>query len=159
MRQGIVIFADSTLPALKPAVEAAIATGATSFVAYADPDASTSLRKQLGGPPPRFFPQAGRATLGERMAQAFAFLFVQDFEHVLLVTHATKDTTQTRLAELLAALEEQAVAIADLDGGFAVALRRADFPHVAAIFEEVAWERSGAAESANALLAEHKTKA
>lgn len=159
MRQGIVIFSDKSLPALKPAVDAAIATGATSFVAYADPDASTALRKQLGGPPPRFFPQAGRATLGERMAQAFAFLFVQDYEHVLLVTRATPAATQARLSALLTALEEEPVAVADLKGGYAVALRRADFPHVAAIFEEVSWERDGAAEAASALLAEHKAKA
>ena len=110
MRQGIVIFA-AAAPAvgsaaadiLQASVAAALSVdGAGVFLAYGDPGASQPLRKLVGGPPPRFFPQAARPTLGERMAQAFAFLFVQDFERVLLIQPGTNPSTSAELSTLLA---------------------------------------------------------
>lgn len=166
MRQGIIIFADAPAAgsaaeaSLKATVAAALATpGVTPFLAYGQPESSASLRKLLGGPPPRFFPQAARATLGERMAQAFAFLFVQDYERVALVTPDFTGLAPEHVASLLAALESEPVAIAAGAEGYIVALRRPDFPQVAAIFEEVAWEAPGAEATAQKLLAENSAKA
>jgi hypothetical protein len=162
MRQGIVIFAATAPPAGSAAAEAVRATVAAAlalegvgvFLAYGDPGASQSLRKLVGGPPPRFFPQAARPSLGERMAQAFAFLFVQDYERVLLVQPGVAPIGGPELAALLAKLEEAPVEIDTEQGATMVALRRADFPQIAPIFENVAWERPGAKDAAERVLAE-----
>lgn len=165
MRQGIIIFADApgkgaAAAALKATVEAALQTAeATPFVAYADSNASQALRTLLGGPPPRFFPQATRPSLGERIAQAFAFLFVQGFERVLLATGAVDEAASARFETIFAELEEEPVVIESADGAYLVALRRADFPQVAAIFEEVAWEKPDAKAKAERLLEENGAKA
>lgn len=165
MRQGIIIFAESpaTAPAkaaLKATVEAALAVeGATPFLAYAKADDSGPLRKLVGGPPPRFFPQANRATLGERLAQSLAFLFVQDFDRVVIVTGPMAHLGPEALAALLETLEDEAVAIAAEEGAYLLALRREDFPRVAPIFEDVAWEREGAKAEAERLLSENGAKA
>jgi len=165
MRQGIIIFADTPAPgspaeqALKSAVEAGLATqGVTTFLAYADANASQSLRKVVGGPPPRFFPQATRNTRGERMAQAFAFLFVQDFERVVLVIPNAVAPPSEHLAATLGQLDDAPVVIESGASHTLVALRRADFPQVAAIFEDVAWEKPDAKENAERVLAEATSK-
>ena len=108
----------------------------------------------MGGPPPRFFPQAARPSLGERMAQAFAFLFVQDYERVLLVQPGVAPVGAAELAALLDRLDDAPVAIDTEHGATMVALRRADFPQIAPIFENVAWERPGAKDAAERILAE-----
>jgi hypothetical protein len=162
MRQGVVIFAAAAPAAgtaaadiLRDSVAAAIAIeGAGVYLAYGDPGASQPLRKMVGGPPPRFFPQAARPTLGERMAQAFAFLFVQDFERVLLIQPGSKASESASLVALLAGLDQSPVQIDSAHGAVLIALRRADFPLVAPIFENVAWERAGAKEAALHVLAE-----
>lgn len=165
MRQGIIIFGDApaTGPAetaLKKTVEAALATdGVTPFLAYAKSEDSPALRALVGGPPPRFFPQANRSTLGERMAQALAFLFVQDFDRVAVLTRPYAGARPEAFAGLLESLDDEAVAIASESGAYMVALRREDFPRVAAIFEEVAWEREGAKAEAEQLLSENGAKA
>ena len=166
MRQGIIIFADAPAAgsaaekSLKATVAAALATpGATPFLAYGKSESSAPLRTLVGGPPPRFFPQAARTTLGERMAQAFAFLFVQDYERVVLVTPEFAGLTPERLASVLGALESAPVAIEPGDGGYLVALRRPDFPLVAPIFEEVAWEEPGAKAMAQKVLEANGAKA
>jgi hypothetical protein len=164
MRQGIIIFADAPkkggAEALKATVDAALQTAdVTPFVAYSDSNASQSLRDLLGGPPPRFFPQATRPTLGERMAQAFAFLFVQGYEHVMLATGPLKAPAPARFETLFAALASDPVVIETDGDGYLVTLRRADFPQVAAIFEEVAWDKPGAKASAERLLEENGAKA
>jgi hypothetical protein len=164
MRQGIIIFADAPAgkpaeAALKAAVDAALQTGASVFLAYGDPASSQALRPLVGGPPPRFFPQAARTTLGERIAQAFAFLFVQDFERVALLTQPEAADGAGQLSAILQALDAEPVAIDARPAGYAIALRRADFPAVAAIFEDVAWERPGAKERAAELLAADRAKA
>lgn len=158
MRQGTIIFADaaadkSAEAALRQAVEAAKASGAAAYVAYGEGASSEKLRAIIEGPPPRFFPQAARSTLGERIAQAFAFLFVQDFERVVLVTRPTPKADPGLFGTLLAGLDDAPVVIEALGDVYAIALRRADFPSVAPIFEEVAWETPGAKERAGALLA------
>ena len=165
MRQGIIIFADAPAagsPAealLKATVEAARSTtGVTPFLAYGKAESSGPLRDLVGGPPPRFFPQAARQTLGERMAQAFAFLFVQDFERVLLVQPGTAAPTAAQLQAMFAGLEGAPVHIDTSADAIMVALRRPDFPQIARIFEDVAWERSGAKESAEKILAEDAAK-
>jgi hypothetical protein len=163
MRQGIIIFADAPASkpaeaALKAAVDAALGTGASTFLAYADAAHSQALRTVVGGPPPRFFPQAARSTLGERIAQAFAFLFVQDFERVTLVT-VPGAADAALFAALFGALDAEAVAIEARPEGYMIALRRADFPAIAPIFEDVAWENPGARERALALLAKDGAKA
>jgi len=162
MRQGIVIFAATAPPAGSAAAEAVRATVAAAlglegigvFLAYGDPGASQALRKLVGGPPPRFFPQAARPSLGERMAQAFAFLFVQDYERVLLVQPGVAAIGGPELAALLGKLEDAPVEIDTEQGATMVALRRADFPTIAPIFENVAWERPGAKDAAQRVLAE-----
>ncbi|MDB5102006.1 MAG: hypothetical protein JWM80_6427 [Cyanobacteria bacterium RYN_339] len=162
MRQGIVIFAATAPPAgsaaaeaLRASVAAALAIeGVGVFLAYGDPGASQSLRKLVGGPPPRFFPQAARPSLGERMAQAFAFLFVQDYERVLLVQPGVSPIGAAELGALLGRLDEVPVEIDTEQGATMVALRRVDFPQIAPIFENVAWERPGAREAAQKILAE-----
>lgn len=162
MRQGIVIFAAAAPAAgsaaadvLRAAVTTAMGLESISvYLAYGDPGASQPLRKLVGGPPPRFFPQAARPTLGERMAQAFAFLFVQDFERVLLVQPGNVAPAAAELTSVLAALDGAPVHVETPEGAILVALRRADFPLVAPIFEEVAWERPGAKENAERVLAE-----
>jgi hypothetical protein len=163
MRQGIVIFAATAPPAGSAAAEAVRATVAAAlaleqvkgvFLAYGDPGASQGLRKLVGGPPPRFFPQAARPALGERMAQAFAFLFVQDYERVLLVQPGVSPVGGPELAALLDQLDAEPVALETEQGATMVALRRADFPQIAPIFENVAWERPGAKEAAQRVLAE-----
>lgn len=166
MRQGLIIFADAPAagsPAeasIVATVEAAKATaGVTPFLAYGKAESSAPLRTLVGGPPPRFFPQAARSTLGERMAQAFAFLFVQDYERVALVTPGFSGLTPAGVEAALAALDAGAVSIEPGDGGYLVALRRADFPQVAPIFEEVAWEDKGAKAAAEKLLADAGVKA
>jgi glycosyltransferase A (GT-A) superfamily protein (DUF2064 family) len=166
MRQGIIIFADAPAAgsaaeaSLKATVAAALATpGATPFLAYGKAESSAPLRTLVGGPPPRFFPQAARTTLGERMAQAFAFLFVQDYERVALVTPDFTGFSPERAAVLLQTLDATPVAIEAGEGGYVVALRRPDFPQVAAIFEEVTWEAPGAAVTAKKLLDEIGAKA
>lgn len=166
MRQGIIIFADAppagtpAEAALKSTVDAAVATaGATPFLAYGKSESSGPLRTLVGGPPPRFFPQAARTTLGERMAQAFAFLFVQDYERVALVTPGFSGLTPARVAQAFAALDGHAVSIEAGDGGYLIALRRADFPQIAPIFEEVTWEESGAKAAAERLLDQNGVKA
>lgn len=165
MRQGIIIFADAPgkgagAAALKATVDAALQTAdVTPFVAYSDSNASQPLRDLLGGPPPRFFPQATRPTLGERIAQAFAFLFVQGYEHVMLVTGPLAAPAPARFQTLFAALESDPVVI-DTDGAhYIVTLRRADFPQVAPIFEDVAWDKPGAKDHAERILEENGAKA
>lgn len=165
MRQGIIIFAETpaTGPAeaaLKATVQAALAAdGIMPFLAYARAEDSPKLRALVGGPPPRFFPQANRTTLGERMAQALAFLFVQDFDRVAVLTRPLADAAPERLVAALESLDDAPVAL-EADGeSYMVALRREDFPRVAAIFEEVAWERAGAEAEAARLLAESGAKA
>lgn len=165
MRQGIIIFADTPAPgspaeqALKSAVEAGLSTqGVTTFLAYADAGASQSLRKLVGGPPPRFFPQATRNTRGERMAQAFAFLFVQDYERVVLVIPSAVAPESAHLSAVFSQLDDAPVVIESGMSHTLVALRRADFPQVAAIFEEVVWEQPGAKENAERVLAEAASK-
>lgn len=164
MRQGLVIFAavapaagSAAAETLRSTVAAAMSLeGVSTYLAYGDPAASQALRKLIGGPPPRFFPQAARPAMGERMAQAFAFLFVQDFERVLLVQPGDDRAPEpARLSAMFQAIDDEPVAI-DTDGGAVlVALRRTDFPTVAAIFEgEVSWERPGAKETAQRVLAE-----
>lgn len=162
MRQGIIIFADAPVAgssaekALVTLVQAALAADfATPFLAYGDPTSSQRLRALLGGPPPRFFPQAARTTLGERMAQAFAFLFVQDYERVALVVGgaAAGQAPAGLFAPLFARLDHEVVAIESLGQTTVIALRRADFPQVAAIFEEVRWENPGAKEAAEKVIA------
>lgn len=160
MRQGIIVFAEA-VPAgsaaekgLKATVDAALRTaGVTPFLAYAEASASQKLRTLVGGPPPRFFPQAARNKLGERMAQAFAFLFVQDYEQVALVTSGFPELTPEKIAAALAALDGTSVQIEEAAGSYLVALRRADFPSVAPIFEGIRWEAPGAGDAAAALLA------
>lgn len=165
MRQGIIIFADAPsrgapAAALKATVDAALqTTDATSFVAYGDSNASQALRDLLGGPPPRFFPQATRPSLGERIAQAFAFLFVQGFEHVLLATGPLTTATPASFESLFAALADDPVAIETDGDTYLVALRRADFPQVAPIFEDVSWEKPGAKANAERLLEDNGAKA
>ena len=166
MRLGIVIFAAAAPAAGSPGADvlrAAVATalgleGTSTYLAYGDSGASQALRKLVGGPPPRFFPQAARQTLGERMAQAFAFLFVQDFERVLLVQPGTAAPTAAQLQAMFAGLEGAPVHIDTSADAIMVALRRPDFPQIARIFEDVAWERSGAKESAEKILAEDAAK-
>lgn len=158
MRQGIVIFADARATdadaaALREAADAAAATGATPFVAYAPAVNTQALRAVLGGPPPRFFPQATRQTLGERMAQAFAFMFVQGVERALLIAGALPVAPQAIVCAL-EALDAEPVHLASDGTALLVALRRADFPRVAAIFDDVAWERPEAVAEAGRLLAE-----
>jgi hypothetical protein len=58
------------------------------------------------------------------------------------------------LAALLSRLDEVPVEIDTEQGATMVALRRADFPQIAPIFENVAWERPGAKEAAQRVLAE-----
>ena len=53
-----------------------------------------------------------------------------------------------------AGLEEAPVQIDSAHGAILIALRRVDFPQVAPIFEDVAWERAGAKDSAIRILAE-----
>jgi hypothetical protein len=162
MRQGIVIFAanaptagTAAAEALQATVSAALALDSLKvYVAYGDPAASNALRKLLGGPPPRFFPQAARPKLGERMAQAFAFLFVQDAERALLIQPGDTALGGPELTALFAHLDHDPVHIDTANGNVVVALRRADFPTVAPIFEDVAWERPGAKEAAEKVLAE-----
>ena len=88
------------------------------------------------------------------MAQAFAFLFVQDYEQVALVTSGYQGLTPEKLAAAMASLDGTAVHIEEANGSYLVALRRADFPTVAPIFEDIRWEAPGAAEAAAALLAD-----
>ncbi|MFN3432275.1 MAG: DUF2064 domain-containing protein, partial [Candidatus Sericytochromatia bacterium] len=133
--------------------------GATPFLAYGKSESSGPLRTLVGGPPPRFFPQAARTTLGERMAQAFAFLFVQDYERVALVTPGYAGLTPARVAAAFAALDGHAVSIDAGDDGYLIALRRADFPQIAPIFEEVTWEDAGAKAAAERVLDQNGVKA
>ncbi|MEB3330289.1 MAG: DUF2064 domain-containing protein [Candidatus Sericytochromatia bacterium] len=161
MRQGIIIFAEAHPPgspgerSLKAAVEAAVgAPEATPFVAYGDAAASQRLRTLVGGPPPRFFPQATRTRLGERLQQAYAFLFVQDYERVAIVV-GDYPVTPEAFTGAFAALQEAPLHIEEAGGAaYLIALRRADFPVVAPVFEDVPWERTGAREAALARLAE-----
>lgn len=160
MRQGIIVFAEAAASGsaaekgLKATVDAALrAPGVTPFLAYAEASASQKLRALVGGPPPRFFPQAARTKLGERMAQAFAFLFVQDYEQVALVTSGFAGLTPERIVAALDALADTPVFIEEAGGAYLVALRRVDFPQVAPIFEELRWEAPGAQAGAAALLA------
>lgn len=166
MRQGIIVFAEAPPPGsaaeqgLKAVVDAALAApGVTPFLAYAEASASQKLRTLVGGPPPRFFPQATRTKLGERIAQAFAFLFVQDYEQVALVTTGFEGLTPERIVAALDALIDEPVFVDEADGAYLVALRRVDFPTVAAIFEEIKWEAPGAKARAAALLASDGAKA
>lgn len=164
MRQGIIVFAEAVPPGspaekgLKATVDAALRTpGVTPFLAYAEASASQKLRALVGGPPPRFFPQAARTKLGERMAQAFAFLFVQDYEQVALVTTGYPGLTPERVAAAFEALGEEPVQIDEQAGAYLVALRRVDFPAIAAIFEDLRWEAPGAKDGAAALLAAERS--
>lgn len=159
MRQGIIVFAEAP-PAgsaaekgLKATVDAALAApGVTPFLAYAEASASQKLRALIGGPPPRFFPQAARNRLGERIAQAFAFLFVQDFEQVAVVTTGFEGLTPEGVVAALDALGDTSVHVEESAGAYLVALRRADFPAVASIFEDIRWEAPGAKASVETLL-------
>ncbi len=166
MRQGIIVFAEAPAPgsaaekALKATVDAALAApGVTPFLAYAEASASQKLRALVGGPPPRFFPQAARNKLGERIAQAFAFLFVQDYEQVAVVTAGFEGLTPERIVAAMDALGETSVHIDETGSAYLVALRRADFPSVASIFEEIKWEAPGARATAATLLAGNGAKA
>jgi glycosyltransferase A (GT-A) superfamily protein (DUF2064 family) len=166
MRQGIIVFAEAPAAGsaaekgLKATVDAALrAPGVTPFLAYAEASASQKLRTLVGGPPPRFFPQATRNKLGERIAQAFAFLFVQDYEQVALVTTGYPGLTPEAVVAALDALGEASVHIEEAAGAYLVALRRADFPAIAPIFEEIRWEAPGARASAEALLSSDGAKA
>lgn len=166
MRQGIIVFAEAPAAgspaerALKATVDAALAApGVTPFLAYAEASASQKLRALVGGPPPRFFPQAARTKLGERIAQAFAFLFVQDYEQVAVVTAGFEGLTPERIVAALDALADTSVHIEEKDATYLVALRRADFPTVAPIFEELKWEGPGAKASAETLLSSDGAKA
>ena len=160
MRQGIIVFAEAP-PAGSAAEKAVKATvdlvvrvpGCTPFLAYAEASHSQKLRALVGGPPPRFFPQATRTKLGERIAQAFAFLFVQDYEQVALITGDVPGLTPERVAAAFADLEDHAVTIDEGGGHYLIALRRADFPLVAPIFEELRWEAPGAKAGAQSILA------
>lgn len=125
-----------------------------SWLAYADSASTEPLRARIGGPPPRFFPQASRPTLGERMAQAFAFVFVQGLEQAILVKPQGQAPSMEVLKAALDALEQAPVAIGGGGAGLWVALRRADFPLVAPIFEQVHWEQPGAREAAMLMLDE-----
>lgn len=159
MRQGLVVFSEA-LAAGAEAVEAVALTvqaGAglgPAWVAYADAGSSERLRARLGGPPPRFFPQAARPTLGERMAQAFAFVFVQGLEGAVLARPGQQALGAEVLQGALEALSQAPVAIDPSPQAQWVALRRADFPLVAPIFEQVRWEQPGAREAAMLLLEE-----
>jgi glycosyltransferase A (GT-A) superfamily protein (DUF2064 family) len=160
MRQGIIIFAEAHPPgspgesSVKASVDAAmVAPDTTTFVAYGDAASSQRLRSAVGGPPPRFFPQASRPRLGERLQQAYAFLFVQGFERVAIVTSGYPLTPEA-LAAAFGALQDEALYIDESGAGHLVALRRDDFPAVAAVFEDVPWERPGAREAALKRLAE-----
>lgn len=166
MRQGIIVFAEAPPPgsaaekALKATVDAALAApGVTPFLAYAEASASQKLRTLVGGPPPRFFPQAARTKLGERIAQAFAFLFVQDYEQVALVTTGYEGLTPERVVAALDALGDGPVFIEEQGASYLVALRRADFPAVAPIFEDIRWEGPGAKAAAEHLLSGDGAKA
>lgn len=166
MRQGIIVFAEAPTPGsaaekgLKALVDAALAApGVTPFLAYAEASASQKLRTLVGGPPPRFFPQAARTKLGERIAQAFAFLFVQDYEQVALVTTGFEGLTPERVVAALDALGDVPVHIEEAGGAYLVALRRVDFPQVAPIFEEIRWEAPGAKAHAAQLLSGDGAKA
>ncbi|MEB3197547.1 MAG: DUF2064 domain-containing protein [Candidatus Sericytochromatia bacterium] len=160
MRQGIIVFADSA-PAGSPAQARLLATmealrgvaEAVPFLAYADAQHTQTLRDLVGGPPPRFFPQANRPQLGERLAQAFAFLFIQDYERVVLLTEQFEPRRAEEIQQALQALSEAACCIEERNGAYMVAVRRADFPLVAPIFDEVRWDRPGAKSEADALLA------
>ncbi|MEB3223978.1 MAG: DUF2064 domain-containing protein [Candidatus Sericytochromatia bacterium] len=160
MRQGIIIFAEAHPPgspgehSVRAAVEAAMATpDATAFVAYGDATASQRLRQHVGGPPPRFFPQASRKRLGERLQQAYAFLFIQGYERVAIVV-GDHPVTPEALGGALAALADEPLHILEAGSSYVVAVRRPDFPVVAPVFEEVPWERAGAREAALKRLAE-----
>ena len=159
MRQGLVVFSEPA-SAGHDAVEAVAATvlaGAglgPAWVAYADAGSAEGLRARLGGPPPRFFPQASRPSLGERMAQAFAFVFVQGLERAVLAKPQGAAPSAEALKAALEGLEAAPVVIDTANGGLVVALRRADFPNVAAIFEQVRWEQPSAREAAMLMLDE-----
>lgn len=164
MRQGIIVFAEAVAAGsaaekgLKASVDAALrAPGVTPFLAYAEASASQKLRTLVGGPPPRFFPQATRTKLGERMAQAFAFLFVQDYEQVALVTSGFAGLSPETFTAAFNALDDTSVHIEEDGGAYLVALRRVDFPAIAPIFEDIRWEAAGAAEAAAALLGDQAT--
>lgn len=165
MRQGVILFADALEPgsrsaqALKKTADAAVARGdLTPFVAYAEHASAQALRELLGGPPPRFFPQASRKKLGERFAQAFAFLFIQDYDRVLLVSPAYPALSEVQLGQIVSGLDEQPFSVDEQAGAYCLAVRREDFPRVAVVFDEVRWEKPGAREAASALLAAAQDK-
>lgn len=159
VRQGLVVFSEpaSAGPEAVEAVAATVQAGSAlgpAWVAYADAASSERLRARLGGPPPRFFPQASRPSLGERMAQAFAFVFVQGLERAVLAKPQGQAPSAEALAAALAGLDQAPVVVEAAGPGLWVALRRVDFPHVAAIFEQVRWEQPGAKEAAMLMLDE-----
>lgn len=159
MRQGLVVFSEPASAGAEAveAVAATVAAGAAlgpAWVAYADSLSAERLRERLGGPPPRFFPQAARPSLGERMAQAFAFVFVQGLERAILAKPQGQAPSAEALKAALDGLEGAPVVVEASGQGLWVALRRADFPSVAAIFEQVRWEQPGAKEAAMLMLDE-----
>jgi hypothetical protein len=160
MRQGLILFADAVpsgsaaAQALKTTVDAALAGAlAVPFIAYAEQTPTQALRELVGGPPPRFFPQAARNKLGERFAQALAFLFIQDYDRVVLLSPGYPALSEAQLAPLFATLDEQPLWVDEQAGAYGVAVRRADFPLVAVVFDDVRWEKPGAREAAARLLA------
>lgn len=160
MRQGLILFADALQPgsaaaqALKSTLDAALKGAAcTPFVAYAENAPTQILREITGGPPPRFFPQASRTRLGERFAQALAFLFIQDYDRVVLLSPGYLPVSEAQLVPLFAALDEHPLWVDEKSGAYGVAVRRDDFPAVAVVFDEVPWEKPGARDAAAARLA------
>lgn len=148
MSHGLILFARlDDAPGLRPVVEAGLAAlGARRVaIAYASDQAAAAARSALAGlAGVRFFPQAARETTGERVAQALAFLFVQDFERLTLLT-----------APGLAPGPEpdaDGVAIAEGPGGYAFSVERRAFPRLAAALEAAAFDAPGALSAARRAL-------
>lgn len=140
MRHGLIVFSRlDDAPALRAVVEAGLADYGPRRVAiaYASDQAAQAARQALAGlSGVRFFPQAARETMGERVAQALAFLFVQDFERLTLLT-----------APGLApgpAIEADGVGLAEGPGGYAFSVDRAAFPRLAAALEAARFDHPGA---------------